>query len=150
VLERHRGTLASTPGPLGQRRVRMFGQGGCHVVRTPTVWPSQVDSLVWDDQDCHVKAIYSGDGDPEAVPGVQPKREGETDAPSLTLEVDGEVFALRQDQQGGTDYTWVSGPNPGYGFSLSPTRDMSLDEHRANIRDFLAMVDSTTGFIEAD
>lgn len=103
-------------------------------------------------QDGHVKAIYpgDGDGDAEAVPGVQPKPEGETALPSLTLEVDGEVFALRPDQQGGTDYTWVSGPNPGYGFSLSPTPDMSLDEHRVNIRDFLAMVDPATGSIEDD
>ncbi len=95
-----------------------------------------------------MKAIYPGDGDPEAVPGVQPRPEGETDVPWVTLEVDGEVFALRPDQQGGTDYTWVSGPNPGYGFSLSPTPDTSLGEHRAYIRDFLAMIDPATGYIE--
>jgi hypothetical protein len=99
-----------------------------------------------------VKAIYPGEGkgDPEAVPGVQPKPEGEPDVPSFTLEVDGEVFALRPDQQGGTDYTWVSGPNPGYGFSLGPMPNASLDEHRANIRDFLAMIDPATGYIEDD
>jgi hypothetical protein len=30
-------------------------------------------------------------------------------------EVDGELFAIRPDEQGGTDYTWLSGPNNGYG-----------------------------------
>jgi hypothetical protein len=97
-----------------------------------------------------VKAIYpgDGDGDPEAVPGVQPKPERETAIAPFTLEVDGEVFALRPDQQGGTDYTWVSGPNQGYGFSLSPTPNTSLEEHRANIRDFLAMIDPATGYID--
>ena len=33
-------------------------------------------------------------------------------------------------------YTWLSGPDPGYGFGISPTRNLSLDEHRDNIRDF--------------
>ena len=99
-----------------------------------------------------MKAIYPGDGngDRDAVPGVKPKPEGETDLPSFTLEVEGELFSLRPDQQGGTDYTWVSGPNPGYGFSMSPTAHASLDEHRANIRDFLAMIDPATGYIEDD
>ena len=65
-------------------------------------------------QDGWVKAIYpgDGDGDPEAVPGVRPETEGEAHVPSFTLEVDGEVFALRSDRQGGTHYTWLSGPNP--------------------------------------
>jgi hypothetical protein len=111
-----------------------------------------MDSLVSEGQDGCVKAIYpgDGDGDPEAAPGVQPKPEGETDVPSFTLEVDGEVFALRPDQQGGTDYTWVSGSKPGYGFSLSPTVDTSLEEHRANIRGFLAMIDPATGYFEKE
>jgi hypothetical protein len=99
-----------------------------------------------------VKAIYPGDGnqDPKAVPGVVPKADGEADVESLTLEVDGEVFALRPDQRGGTDYSWLSGPNPGYGFSISPTLSNSLDEHRTNIRDFLAMIDLATGYIAED
>jgi hypothetical protein len=103
-------------------------------------------------QDGYVKPIYPDDSDagPEAVPAVQRKPERETDVPALTLEVDGEVFALRPDQQGATHYTWVSGPNPGYGFSLSPTPNLSLDEHRAHIRDFLAMIDPATGYIEDD
>lgn len=103
-----------------------------------------------------VKPIYrdNGDGDPEpdpqAVPGVQPETGGDADMALFTLEVDGQMFALRPGDGGGTDYTWLSGPNPGYGFSLSPTPNLSIDEHRENIRDFLHMVDPTTGFIEDD
>jgi hypothetical protein len=99
-----------------------------------------------------MKAIYpdNGDGDQEAVPGLHPETEGAADVPSRTLEVDKEMFALRANRFGGTDYTWLSGPNPGYGFSVSPTPDLSLDKHIENIRDFLAIVDPTTGYIEDD
>ena len=102
-----------------------------------------------------MKAIYpdSGDGDretnPEAVPGLKPT-EGAADGTSLTLDVDGETFALRPNEFGGTDYTWLSGPNPGYGFGVSPTPNLSLAEHMENIRGFLAIVDPTTGYIEDD
>ncbi len=103
-----------------------------------------------------VRAIYADDGDGDrqaqrvAEPGLHPEADSVAGAASLTLDVDGEVFALRPDERGGTDYTWLSGPNPGYGFGMSPTADLSLDEHRENIRAFLAMVDRTTGFIEDD
>jgi hypothetical protein len=102
-----------------------------------------------------MKAIYpdSGDGGrethPEALPGLHPT-EGAADRTSLTLDVDGETFALRPNEFGGTDYTWLSGPNPGYGFGASPTPNLSLGEHMENIRDFLAIVDPTTGYIEDD
>ncbi|NJC16363.1 hypothetical protein F4558_006189 [Micromonospora profundi] len=84
-----------------------------------------------------MKAIYPDDGDgdgdqgipAEAVPGLRPETGGAT---SLTLAVDGETFALRRNECNGTDYTWLSGPNPGYGFGMSPTLDLSLDEHREN------------------
>ena len=100
-----------------------------------------------------MKASYpdGGDGegetDPEAVPGLR-STEGAADGPSLTLEVDGEMFALRPNGFGGTDYTWLSGPNPGYGFGVSPTPNLSLGRHMENIRGFLAMVDPSTGHIE--
>jgi hypothetical protein len=99
-----------------------------------------------------VKAIYpdSGNGDPKAVPGVCPETEGAASVRSLTLGVDGELFALSPNEFGGTDYAWLSGPNPGYGFGVSPTRNLSLDEHMENIRDFLAHVDPATGYIEDD
>ena len=67
---------------------------------------------------------------------------------SRALEVDGEAFELRADEHGGTDYLWLTGPNPGYGFGSTPTLDWSLDDHRENIRLFLAQVDPTTGYIE--
>jgi hypothetical protein len=101
-----------------------------------------------------VKAIYpdNGDGDretnPEAAPGLRPETKDAADAMSLTLEVDGEMFVLRPNELGGTDYTWLNGPNPGYGFGVSPTPNPSLDEHTENIRGFLDIVDPTTGYIE--
>jgi hypothetical protein len=99
-----------------------------------------------------VKAIYpaDSDGDPEAVPGIRPQTASEAPVPSFTLEVDGEVFAVRPGKLGGTEYTWLSGPNTGYGFSESPTPGRSLDEHRESIRNFLAQIDPTTGYIEED
>ena len=99
-----------------------------------------------------MKAIYpdNSDGDPEAVPGIRPETEGTTDVRFLTIEVDGELFALSPDEYGGTDYAWLSGPNPGYGFGVSPTPNLSPGEHMENIRGFLALVDPTTGYIEDD
>ncbi|MFF3856394.1 hypothetical protein [Micromonospora sp. NPDC002575] len=99
-----------------------------------------------------MKEIYpdGGDGEPNprAVPGLRPDTAGSADATSRTLDVDGETFVLRSNGFGGTDYTWLSGPNPGYGFGVSPTANLSLDEHIKNIRGFLDIVDPTTGYIE--
>lgn len=99
-----------------------------------------------------VKASYPDDcdPDPETQPGVCPDAEIEADVPSLTVDVDGEVFAIRPDKQGGTDYTWLSGPDAGYGFGLSPTRNLSLEEHQGNIRAFLADIDPATGYLSED
>jgi hypothetical protein len=83
-----------------------------------------------------MKPIYpdNGDVDREAVPGLSSETEGGAGVTPLVLEVDGEIFALRPNESGGTDYTWLSGPNPGYGFGASPTPNLSLDEHLENIR----------------
>ena len=81
---------------------------------------------------------------------MDPDAEGEATGTSLTLVVDGEVFALRPEKHGGTHYTWLSGPNPGYGFSLGPTADTSMEEHRENIHGFLSQVDPATGYLEDD
>ncbi len=99
-----------------------------------------------------MEASYPGgrDHDPEAVPGVCSEPESGADVASFNLAVDAEVFALRRNKFGGTDYTWLSGPNPGYGFSQSPTPNISLDGHREHIRSFLAQIDPTTGYIEDD
>lgn len=90
------------------------------------------------------------DSDPLAVPSVYRGTGSEASVPSFTLEVDGELFAIRPDEQGGTDYTWLSGPNKGYGFSESPTPNQSLDARRESIRNFLAQIDPTMGYIEDD
>jgi hypothetical protein len=99
-----------------------------------------------------VEAIYPAGGnvDPQAVPGVCPGTESVAGVGSRTLEVDGEVFALSADESGGTDYAWLSGPNPGYGFGVSPTPSLSPDEHLEHIRGFLAQIDPATGYIEDD
>ena len=111
---------------------------------------SAIDLARGSAQDGQVKEIYPDgrDGDPDAVPGVW--YEPESDATSYTVEVDAEVFTLRRNTFGGTDYTWLTGPNPGYGFGVSPTPGISLDGHRQNIRSFLAQVDPTTGYIGDD
>jgi hypothetical protein len=85
--------------------------------------------------------------DPVPGPGIAPQSANDVSAPALVLTVDGELFELRHDEHGGTDYDWVSGPNEGYGFGSTPTRDWSVDQHRENIRSFLAQIDPTTGYI---
>jgi hypothetical protein len=68
----------------------------------------------------------------------------------VTLDVDGERFAIRQGADGGTDYDWLSGPNKDYGFSSSAAPNRPVDEHRESIRVFLAMIDPNSGYIEDD
>jgi len=53
-------------------------------------------------------------------------------------------------QTGSDDYTWISGPNPGYGFGTarSDREPSSMDDHVEAIRDFLSAVDPGTGYIE--
>ena len=89
----------------------------------------------------------SGDGDWAAFPGAEPSQVADEEETASTLAVDGEIFTLRPDGLGGTHYSWISGPNPGYGFSMSPTAEAS-EEHRTNIRNFLSMIDPATGYIE--
>ena len=40
---------------------------------------------------------------------------------------------MRPAEHGGTDYTWSSGPNEGYGFGSSGAPNRSMDEHRESI-----------------
>jgi hypothetical protein len=71
---------------------------------------------------------------------------------SIQIEVDGEVFGIvgRRDRPGQYDYTWISGPNPGYGFSVASSdgRPSTMADHETAIHDFLSQVDPTTGYIE--
>ncbi len=93
-----------------------------------------------------------------ALPRAYPDPEGQPDphrTKTFALEVDGEQFAVRlvvNAATGYTDtgYTWLSGPNKGYGFAIGGPPNPSLEDHRQRIREFLAMVDPTTGFIEDD
>jgi hypothetical protein len=83
-----------------------------------------------------------------AVPGIAPPDPADS-APAVTLEVDGELFAVRPDGRGGTSYTWLTGPNEGYGYGESPTpAGRPEEEHRRSIRGFLAQIDPVTGYIE--
>ena len=84
------------------------------------------------------------DGEWAAVPGIAP---GEVAAAASQIECDGEIFEGRADKFGGTRYTWVTGPNPGYGFSVSPTPDDDFAQHRTDIQSFLVMIDPKTGYI---
>jgi hypothetical protein len=71
---------------------------------------------------------------------------------SERIEVDGEVFDVvaRPDPPGQVDYTWISGPNPGYGFSSASSDGGAATrvDHVAAIRSFLSQVDPATGYIE--
>ena len=66
--------------------------------------------------------------------------------------VEGEVFDIvpQPDRPGQYAFDWVSGPNPGYGFSsqTSDRRPMTKAQLEDSIRDFLAQVDPRTGYIE--
>ena len=86
------------------------------------------------------------DGASDAVPGVAPLEP--TYANGVRIEVDGEIFEIRPDGAGGTNYDWVSGPNEGYGFGSTPTEGFSLDDHRESIRYFLDQIDPATGYME--
>ncbi|MFD4369773.1 hypothetical protein [Rhodococcus sp. NPDC058521] len=84
-----------------------------------------------------------------------------------TLLVDGETFTVtvRPEDPDTCDYDWISGPNPGYGFSSSkhvayfsireradtptaPLPPSTISEHREAIRDFLSQIDPETGYLE--
>ena len=93
----------------------------------------------------------SGDGDgPPAVPAEYRGAEGSPGPMLVTLDVNGERFAIRQADDGGTAYDWLSGPNKGYGFASSGTPNRSMEDHRESIRAFLAMINPNTGYIGED
>jgi len=80
----------------------------------------------------------------------------------FTLVVDGQTFAVAEDAEhpGSVQYSWLSGPNPGYGFasgvaggalaggasSGSGLPDRATAE--SQIRLFLAAVDPATGYLD--
>ncbi|MGW7680910.1 hypothetical protein ACWGID_09250 [Kribbella sp. NPDC054772] len=68
------------------------------------------------------------------------------------LRVDGELFevSVRQDHPGTYDYDWVSGPNPGYGFSESgPQQHLRTQaDHEQAVRAFLSGINPETGYLD--
>ena len=66
----------------------------------------------------------------------------------FTIEVEGQLFALRLAAGRGTAYDWVSGPNAGYGFVSSGPPSQSREKHQEHIRGFLSMIDPATGYVE--
>jgi hypothetical protein len=91
-----------------------------------------------------------GSDDAHAIPDVYRGTAGRPGPVLLTLDVEGERFAIAQAGDGGTTYDWLSGPNKGYGFASSGTPNRSVEEHREEIRVFLAMIDPNTGYIGDD
>ena len=96
-----------------------------------------------------------------ALPALPDSEREEDAAPAVPLACDGETFELRAERSGGTHYTWLSGPNPGYGFTASTVFEVSgaapasrespdIEQHLTNIRNFLSMIDPETGYIEED
>lgn len=69
-----------------------------------------------------------------------------------TLTVDGEGFDVheRPGEPGTYDFTWLTGPNPGYGFTtgVHGADSLSTRELEEAARDFLGQVDPETGHIE--
>lgn len=65
------------------------------------------------------------------------------------FEVDGETFTVRADD-GQYHFEWLSGRNPGYGFSCRTSDGRSLTRRQMvnQIRTFLRQIDSETGYIE--
>jgi hypothetical protein len=72
--------------------------------------------------------------------------------PAVRVTVDGEVFDVtaQPDHPGHYHYEWISGPNPGYGFSMasSDERPSTMVDHEEAIRNFLSQMDPETGCIE--
>ena len=65
------------------------------------------------------------------------------------LHVDGETFRVcRRRKDGSHHYDWISGPNAGYGFSVSGgVGPVSHDQHLVVARGFLASIDPETGYL---
>ena len=47
-------------------------------------------------------------------------------------------------------YDWLTGPNNGYGFGMSGPFEHSDDDHKAQIQDFLADIDPSTGYLREE
>jgi hypothetical protein len=68
----------------------------------------------------------------------------------VKITVDGELFEVVEGQPGEYSFTWLTGPNPGYGFHSASSDGSAMDSaaFEGAIRGFLSQVDPETGFIE--
>ena len=99
--------------------------------------------------------------EPDEVP--EDWRPAAADSP-IDLVVGGELFQVAIAPDGGSRYTWVSGPNPGYGFQSGapsvawrtgdrlppaplPIPLPTVRYHRTCISEFLAEIDPETGYM---
>jgi hypothetical protein len=68
------------------------------------------------------------------------------------MSVDGEEFEVspREGTPGSYDLTWLTGPDPQYGFGFSTHPPVAADRAQLEeaVRDFLSQVDPETGHIE--
>jgi hypothetical protein len=70
----------------------------------------------------------------------------------LRLVVDGEHFEIRERRgvPGQYDFDWISGPNPGYGFTSASSDGSPSDtaDLECAIRSFLKQINPETGYID--
>jgi hypothetical protein len=70
------------------------------------------------------------------------------------LTVDGHEFEVRSNWHvpGRYEYTWLTGPNDGYGFSSQTSDGRGKDRtmHELSIRAFLSSIDPATGYVSED
>lgn len=74
-----------------------------------------------------------------------------TSNPVRRLNVGDDVFEVttRLDIPGQVDLAWLTGPNPGYGFSSRRSQGtFSDDELEGMARDFLANINIKTGYLD--
>lgn len=65
----------------------------------------------------------------------------------FAMTVDGEHFEVARVNDRSFDYTWVSGPDPEYGFRATANHPDATWDHETAIRDFLGTVDPASGHL---
>ena len=75
------------------------------------------------------------DEEPQARPALYTGGREVPVVDSFRLHVEGEIFDVEVDARGGAHYSWVSGPNAGYGFGSSgSSRQATREQHSQSIR----------------
>ena len=77
--------------------------------------------------------------------------QGTTMADTERFQVDGETFDVASDasQSGRYQFTWVSGKNRGYGFTVQTSDGSAMTREHivSQIRSFLGQIDPETGYM---